>query len=233
MNQLELVADANTRPANTTAYAAGDVAGYLVDITGASNATPIVITAASHGLTTGDHVTIASVGGNTAANGVFKVTVLTSGTFSLDGSTGNAAYTSGGTISRPYQFSGVANSVVGKGVVRQVRLEIESATTTNADFKLLLFRGAANTYLPLDIQADNVAFDWAFTDLPDYLGQFTFANASAVVTDGFATWQLDDKFLPYELNSGGTKIFGVLLATAAYAPESAKKFRVSLVVDKQ
>lgn len=66
-------------------------------VTGATNASPIVITSASHGLTTGMKVTVASVGGNTSANGTWTITVVSSSTFSLDTSTGNGAYTSGGT----------------------------------------------------------------------------------------------------------------------------------------
>lgn len=65
-------------------------------ITGATNATPIVITSANHGLATGDVVNISGVGGNTAANGIFTVTVVDADTFQLDGSHGNGAYTSGG-----------------------------------------------------------------------------------------------------------------------------------------
>jgi hypothetical protein len=66
-------------------------------VTGASNASPVVITSASHGLQTGQRVTVSGVGGNTAANGTFVVTRVDANTFSLDGSTGNGAYTSGGT----------------------------------------------------------------------------------------------------------------------------------------
>lgn len=66
-------------------------------ITGATNASPIVITAASHTVKTGQSVTIASVGGNTNANGTFIATYVSSTQFSLNGSTGNSAYTSGGT----------------------------------------------------------------------------------------------------------------------------------------
>jgi hypothetical protein len=66
-------------------------------ITGATNASPIVVTSAAHGLPTGAYVKVASVVGNTAANGNFFVTALSGSTFSLDGSTGNGAYTSGGT----------------------------------------------------------------------------------------------------------------------------------------
>lgn len=75
----------------------GDNAGQV--ITGATNATPIVITTnGSHNLTTGDSVTIDAVLGNTAANGTFVCTVLTATTFSLNVSVGNGAYTSGGRL---------------------------------------------------------------------------------------------------------------------------------------
>lgn len=66
-------------------------------ITGATNATPIVITSASHPVVTGQSVKIASVGGNTNANGTFLATAIDANTFSLQGSSGNSAYTSGGT----------------------------------------------------------------------------------------------------------------------------------------
>lgn len=66
-------------------------------ITGASNATPIVITTSdTTGLTTGDEVFIQGVVGNTAANGLHTITVIDGTSFSLDGVAGNGAYTSGG-----------------------------------------------------------------------------------------------------------------------------------------
>jgi len=69
-------------------------------ITGATNATPIVITSTAHGLATGDYVDVSSVGGNTAANGFWPITVVDANSFSLNGSVGNGAYTSGGTFIR-------------------------------------------------------------------------------------------------------------------------------------
>lgn len=75
-----------------------DADDIAVAITDATNASPIVVTATSHGLTTGDLVTISGVVGNTAANSLFRVTVTDANTFSLDGSTGSGAYTSGGQL---------------------------------------------------------------------------------------------------------------------------------------
>jgi hypothetical protein len=65
-------------------------------ITAATNASPIVITSAAHGLANGNQVEIEDVLGNTAANGSFIVTVIDANRFSLTGSTGNGAYVSGG-----------------------------------------------------------------------------------------------------------------------------------------
>lgn len=67
-------------------------------ITGATNATPISITCTAHGYSTGDTVVITSVGGNTNANGTWEITSTGTNTFTLDGSAGNANYTSGGTV---------------------------------------------------------------------------------------------------------------------------------------
>jgi hypothetical protein len=65
-------------------------------VTNATNVSPIVVTSNAHGLKTGNVVKITGVGGNTAANATFVVTYVSDNTFSLDGSTGNGAYTSGG-----------------------------------------------------------------------------------------------------------------------------------------
>lgn len=84
-------------------------------ITGATNATPIVITSTSHGLSTGNIVLIDSVLGNTAANGIWTVTNLTANTFSLNTSVGNGTYTSGGTIGKVGKTLPVGGSWVGTG----------------------------------------------------------------------------------------------------------------------
>lgn len=70
-------------------------------ITGATNATPIVITATAHGFTNGDLVFIDGVTGNLAANGVWKIANVAANTFELqrpDGTNvvGSGAYVSGG-----------------------------------------------------------------------------------------------------------------------------------------
>lgn len=68
-------------------------------VTGATNASPIVITTqTNHGLTGSETVFISGVLGNTFANGFFNVIVTGAATFSLVGSHGSGTYTSGGTV---------------------------------------------------------------------------------------------------------------------------------------
>jgi hypothetical protein len=73
--------------------------GAPVTITGATNATPIKITAASHGYGSAETVVISGVVGNTAANGTWQITALDANNFTLNGSTGSGAYVSGGSVS--------------------------------------------------------------------------------------------------------------------------------------
>jgi hypothetical protein len=70
-------------------------------ITGATNASPIVITQAAHGKATNDYVMVSGVGGNLAANGYWQITVVDGNNYQLNGSLGSAAYTSGGTAYVP------------------------------------------------------------------------------------------------------------------------------------
>ena len=71
-------------------------------ITNTTNASPIVVTSAGHGLKTGQQVTIDGVTGNEAANGTFCITVLNDDEFQLAGSTGSGAddNADGGTWTR-------------------------------------------------------------------------------------------------------------------------------------
>ena len=65
-------------------------------ISAATNASPIAITtAAAHGLSTGNTVSIMNVLTNTNANGVFAVTVVDSTHFTLNGTTGNGTANTG------------------------------------------------------------------------------------------------------------------------------------------
>lgn len=97
-----------------------------LEITGATNATPIVITTGTnHNLRTGRRVRVFGVLGNTAADGTWSITRLSDTTFELDGSAGNGAYTSGGTA-----VSGIWGRVgaMKTGYVKQVLEPIRGGT---------------------------------------------------------------------------------------------------------
>lgn len=80
----------------------------VLNVTDATYATPIsIVTSVAHGLETGGYVTVAGVGGNTNANGLWTVTVTASNAFTLDDSVGNAVYTSGGTATVMASRTGV------------------------------------------------------------------------------------------------------------------------------
>jgi len=82
-----------------------------VSITGISATNPCIVTATAHGLSRGDVVTIASVGGMTQLNGgTYVVQYTTANTFALSGvdASGYTSYTSGGTAT-PVTWTKIAN----------------------------------------------------------------------------------------------------------------------------
>ena len=94
--------DGAVNPATGNAAYLGGGTWTQGTITGVSNAGPIVITTTSTaGLTDGDLVKVEGVLGNTAANGLFSITAVTSTSFTLVDSQGNGSYTMGGVWS-PY-----------------------------------------------------------------------------------------------------------------------------------
>lgn len=126
-----------------------------VTITNATNATPIVITAPSHGFSTGFRVSIAGIVGNTAANNLtWTVTVTDANTFSLNGSTGNGAYTSGGTaVHRSVWVSGVVGEQVQELLATDL-VPILSGGTGTGSTLVGLVRGNASAMTAAEISGD-------------------------------------------------------------------------------
>lgn len=124
-------------------------------ITAASNALPIVVTSANHGLTTGTRVTIQGVTGNTAANGTFTVTRLDSDQFQLNGINGNGDYGGGGSWSlADLSGTGLATNTILDVVVDSFR----KAPVTNPD-------GQAGINMHLLIDENDLAVENWDTDL--------------------------------------------------------------------
>lgn len=89
----------------------------VLTISGQSNATPIVITTSTnHGLQSEDWVDIHSCTPNTAANGRWKIIVLSNTTFSLNGSSGNGATSATGDAKRVTEQEYVGTTLdIGQG----------------------------------------------------------------------------------------------------------------------
>lgn len=104
-------------------------------ITAATNATPIVVTSATHGYINGEIIVIGGVLGNTAANGKFIVAGATTNTYNLTSYpagtnvAGSGAYTSGGyalNLTTTQYYADVDAGVVGTPQT------LGTVTTTNA-----------------------------------------------------------------------------------------------------
>lgn len=120
--------------------------GPNLTVSGATNATPIVVTTAQpHNLADGDTVTIASVGGNTNANGTHYVDVASATTFAIysdaalsTGIAGNGLYTSDGTVTKTPATDWV-------GVVRLytagTSTEASSTVATTVDIPIIWRKG--------------------------------------------------------------------------------------------
>lgn len=173
------------RPANTNAYTvANKVAiGTSLAVTGATNASPIVITAASHGLVDRQPVTISGVGGNTAANALSYVKVLTANTFELYSNNtlttavaGNGNYTSGGVVAAAGILKDVVKVAGNMGYIVKLRLITNSNVWANAIVKMHIFSEP-----PATIVADNVAYPLMFVNAAKRVLPVTF---DAMVTEG-------------------------------------------------
>lgn len=88
-----------------------------IKVVGATNASPIQITleAAAPQLKTGDEVVVSGVGGNTAANGTFVWTRITDTIGTLNGSAGNAAFTTSGWMKSKDAPNPVWNTTASSG----------------------------------------------------------------------------------------------------------------------
>lgn len=105
-------------------------------VTSSTDATPIVVTKASHGYSTGNLVIINGHTTNIAANGIFKITVLNSSTFSLqDVHTGENVAGSGAGAGA----SGVvalAPKIVLAEDFRNMLLQVDTSGSANFTFKI-------------------------------------------------------------------------------------------------
>lgn len=225
-----------TRPANTTAYTAGDsVAPVTATVSGATNASPIVITtSAAHGLANDDRVFIAAVGGNTNANGIRKVKVLSATTFSIHNETtgaaiaGNAAYTSGGTVQPYLRLADVVPSNGGSGSIVAVQLQVKNPTVTNGTFRVRFFSR------PIAQIADNAAFNLLDANKAFDLGyiDLTILTTDSGTSDMSEVNVTLDQPLPFVCESARADLFVQITALGAFTPSSGETWRLNVTIKR-
>lgn len=163
-----------------------------ISVTGATNASPIVISATSHGLSTGNFVRIGGVVGNEAANGVFSITVVNANSFSLDGSTGTGSYISGGEVvvvtsgvvtgatnADPVVITSAAHGLVTGDVI--ILTGAQGNTAANVDNSIIAFpitKIDANSF-----SLDSIAGNAAWTSGGDFV-KLPSVNLNADATNG-------------------------------------------------
>ena len=146
-------------------------------ITKATNTNPIVITSTCSPAT-GTIVVISGVQGNSAANGTWTITKSSSTTFSLNGSNGSGAYTSGGKWSQlvssvDIKFSGTVNAPLTDA--------LQKAFLTNQQFLVM----TANVNGNLDgFNASIMMSDWSFGSQSGTAGSLPILNMPAATTPG-------------------------------------------------
>ena len=145
-----------------------------VAVTGATQANPVVLTVTGHPFTTGDAVTVTSVGGMVEINDrTFTITVVNANSISLDGEdgSGHTAYTSGGLATGPdpheivtpwtaaqvraIHFSQKADTV---WMVHPSHQPRKLTRTAAARFSISLFAPTANPFTSTDNFPASVTF---------------------------------------------------------------------------
>jgi hypothetical protein len=205
-------------------------------VTGATNATPIVVTTGTHGLSDGDVVTISSVVGNTAANGTFyvKVTGFSTTTFALysdntltTGVAGNGAYTSGGTVLKLLRFANMARVANQNGYIFKGQLYTDQKTCV-ARIKVHLFSSSVTAI------ADNSPYLRLWANRGNRTGEVIFpamatedatnsTAASAIVTPNTSSSNIP---LYFGTLSGSADLYGIVETLDAFTPASGQQFYI-------
>lgn len=151
-----------------------------VAVTSSTDATPIVVTATSHGFSTGDLVMISGHTTNIAANGIFKITKLTANTFSLQN------YNTGADVAGSGSGSGSSGVVVAapKIVFAQdydsAILEIATSGTATMTVKVLGAQGKVDSYRTQHGDTPNFGATLSPSNNYSYVQSILLADNSAV-----------------------------------------------------
>lgn len=177
-------------------------------IDSSTNASPIVVTDVSHGLVTGDRVSIFGHEVNTAANGIWTVTRVNANTFSLDDSTGNGVGINTGCWAK------IANAGVYTGDAETVAIAFDTANSGAFTFKAV----ASDQDTPPDwAAAQSASNQYDFVDIIDIEDGASIDGDTGVVVAG------TDDHRRFEINTNGARWMW-MLPTAGTAGDATIKF---------
>ena len=173
-------------------------------VTSSTDATPIVITKTSHGYNTGDQVIINGHTTNIAANGLYKVTKLSSSTFSLQDINTGADIAGSGAGSGSGGVMALAPKILLTEDFRDIIIQAGTTGTATLTFKVAVSQGDANGDAP----------NWSGTVSPT--NPYTFIQIinldTAVAVNGATGIAVSgtDILNNYEVNTNGVKYLTVI-----------------------
>lgn len=181
-------------------------------ITSSTDASPAVVTKASHGLATGDRIVISGHATNTTINGIFDVVVLSSSTFSLkDINTGVAINGAGGGAGGGTGIFCTAPKVAFVEEFRDAVISVVSAGTSTWTFKCAGSIGKVSAdYQSTRVDTPNFGATvsdsnpYTFVEIVDLDTGSAIDGATGIATTG------TDIAKSYEININGLKYFTVI-----------------------
>lgn len=178
-----------------------------VAVTSSTDATPIVVTATSHGLSTGDLVQINGHTTNIAANGMFQITRLTANTFSLQNyvTGANVAGSGGGAGSGGVMV--VAPKILFVSDWRNIIVSFVTSGSFNGTVKIAGSIGKP-VVLPSDKRSEdtpNFSATQSASNPYQYIQLINLDTAAAVNGATGITSAGTDLNVMYEVNTNGLK----------------------------
>lgn len=172
-----------------------------VAVTSSTDATPIVVTATAHGLSTGDKVLIFGHSTNIAANGIFKVTRLTADTYSLQDQNTNASIAGSGAGAGSGGVMIANPKVLDVRDYRNLILQVETSGTATMTLKMAGSLGKSDGSTPNMGATISPSNPYQFMQLIDLDTAAAVNGATGVVVSG------TDIAKNYELNVNAITYF--------------------------
>lgn len=196
---------------NTAEYTLWD-AVTPVAVTSSTDATPIVVTATSHGLATGDLVMIFGHTTNIAANGIFRVTKVDANSFQLKDMVSGASIAGSGAGAGSSGVMVVAPKVLNIKDWRNVILSIETSSSANFTIKLAGSIGKPQSNVtPPQTDCPNFGATQSKSNPYTFMQIINLDTAAAVNGATGITSAGTDLHNQYEINVNAMKYFAPVL----------------------